>query len=69
MTFQEAGRRGGLATAERMGREYMKELGRRGGLIGGKLGGRPRLITLEEARAAYELKRSRVGHKRSGFIY
>ncbi|KSV17347.1 hypothetical protein CY91_00955 [Dehalococcoides mccartyi] len=42
LTNKEAGRLGGLKTVALYGREHMKELG--------KLGGRPRLPTLQEIR-------------------
>ena len=39
MTVEEAGRRGGLKTAETHGEEFYSEIGRKGGKIGGPKGG------------------------------
>ncbi len=39
MTVEEAGRRGGLRTAETHGEEFYSEIGRKGGKIGGPKGG------------------------------
>ena len=39
MTVAEAGRRGGLKTAETHGEEFYSEIGRKGGKIGGPKGG------------------------------
>lgn len=39
MTVEEAGRRGGLKTAETHGEEFYSEIGRKGGRIGGPKGG------------------------------
>jgi uncharacterized protein len=39
MTVEEAGRKGGLKTAETHGEEFYSEIGRKGGKIGGPKGG------------------------------
>jgi general stress protein YciG len=39
MTVAEAGRKGGLRTAETHGEEFYSEIGRKGGKIGGPRGG------------------------------
>ncbi len=39
MTVAEAGRRGGLRTAETHGEDFYSEIGRKGGKIGGLRGG------------------------------
>ena len=39
MTVEEAGRRGGLKTAETHGEGFYSEIGRKGGKIGGPKGG------------------------------
>ena len=39
MSVEEAGRRGGLRTAETHGEEFYSEIGRKGGKIGGPKGG------------------------------
>jgi uncharacterized protein len=39
MTVAEAGRKGGLRTAETHGEEFYSEIGRKGGKIGGPKGG------------------------------
>ncbi len=39
MTVAEAGRKGGLRTAEMHGEEFYSEIGRKGGKIGGPKGG------------------------------
>jgi general stress protein YciG len=39
MTVAEAGRKGGLRTAETHGEEFYSEIGRKGGRIGGSKGG------------------------------
>ena len=39
MTVEEAGRKGGLRTAETHGGEFYSEIGRKGGKIGGPKGG------------------------------
>ena len=39
MTVQEAGRKGGLKTAQIYGGEFYSEIGRKGGRIGGPKGG------------------------------
>ena len=39
MTVEEAGRKGGLRTAETHGEEFYSEIGRKGGKIGGPKGG------------------------------
>lgn len=37
--MSEAGRKGGLTTRERYGRDHFREIGRNGGLTGGAKGG------------------------------
>ncbi|KSV18471.1 hypothetical protein DA01_03445 [Dehalococcoides mccartyi] len=54
LTNKEAGRLGGLKTVALYGREHMKELG--------KLGGRPRLPTLQEIRDR-KAKASNINNK------
>jgi len=39
MTVEEAGRKGGLRTAQTHGEEFYSEIGRKGGKIGGPKGG------------------------------
>ena len=39
MTVAEAGRKGGLRTAETHGEEFYSEIGRKGGKVGGSKGG------------------------------
>ena len=39
MTVAEAGRKGGLRTAETHGEEFYSEIGRKGGKVGGPKGG------------------------------
>ena len=39
MTVEEAGRRGGLRTAQTHGEEFYSRIGRKGGKIGGSKGG------------------------------
>jgi len=53
MTVAEAGRKGGLKTAETHGEEFYSEIGRKGGKIGGPKGGR-RVRELIEEGKAYE---------------
>jgi len=53
MTVQEAGRRGGLRTAETHGEEFYSEIGRKGGKIGGPKGGQ-RVRKLIREGKAYE---------------
>ena len=53
MTVQEAGRKGGLRTAETHGEEFYSEIGRKGGKIGGPKGGQ-RVRKLIEAEKAHE---------------
>jgi len=53
MTVQEAGRRGGLKTAETHGEEFYSEIGRKGGKIGGPKGGQ-RVRKLIEVGKAHE---------------
>jgi len=53
MTVQEAGRRGGLRTAETHGEEFYSERGRKGGKIGGPRGGQ-RVRKLIQEGKAYE---------------
>jgi uncharacterized protein len=53
MTVEEAGRRGGLKTAETHGGEFYSEIGRKGGRIGGPKGGQ-RVRKLIEEGKTYE---------------
>ena len=53
MTVAEAGRRGGLKTAETHGEEFYSEIGRKGGKIGGPKGGQ-RVRDLIEAGKEHE---------------
>ena len=55
MTVEEAGRRGGLKTAETHGEEFYSEIGRKGGRIGGPKGGQ-RVRKLVQERKAHEKK-------------
>ena len=55
MTVEEAGRKGGLKTAETHGEEFYSEIGRKGGRIGGPKGGQ-RVRTLIEEGKKYENK-------------
>jgi len=49
MTVEEAGRKGGLRTAQTHGEEFYSEIGRKGGKIGGPKGGqRVRKLIQEE---------------------
>ncbi len=52
MTVEEAGRRGGLKTAQTHGEEFYSEIGRKGGRIGGPKGGQRvrRLVAQGKAR-------------------
>ena len=51
MTVEEAGRRGGLRTAETHGEEFYSEIGRKGGKIGGPKGGQRVRKLIEEGKA------------------
>jgi hypothetical protein len=53
MTVAEAGRRGGMKTAETHGEEFYSEIGRKGGKIGGPKGGQ-RVRSLIQAGKAHE---------------
>jgi hypothetical protein len=53
MTVEEAGRKGGLKTAETHGEEFYSEIGRKGGKIGGPKGGQ-RVRKLIEVGKAHE---------------
>ena len=53
MTVEEAGRKGGLRTAETHREEFYSEIGRKGGKIGGSKGGQ-RVRKLVEAGKAQE---------------
>jgi len=55
MTVEEAGRKGGLKTAETHGEEFYSENGRKRGRIGGHKGGQ-RVRTLIEEGKKYENK-------------
>ncbi len=50
MTVEEAGRRGGLRTAETHGEEFYSEIGRKGGKIGGPKGGQRVRKLVQEGR-------------------
>ena len=50
MTVEEAGRRGGLKTAETHGEEFYSEIGRKGGRIGGPKGGQRVRELIEEGK-------------------
>jgi general stress protein YciG len=50
MTVEEAGRRGGLKTAETHGEEFYSEIGRKGGKIGGSKGGQRVRKLIQEGR-------------------
>ncbi len=54
MTVAEAGRRGGLRTAETHGEEFYSEIGRKGGKIGGPKGGQRVRRLIEEGKAREE---------------
>jgi uncharacterized protein len=54
MTVEEAGRKGGLKTAETHGQEFYSEIGRKGGKIGGPKGGQRVRRLIEEGRAYEE---------------
>ena len=54
MTVEEAGRRGGLKTAETHGQEFYSEIGRKGGKIGGPRGGQRVRKLIEEGKAFEE---------------
>jgi general stress protein YciG len=51
MTVEEAGRRGGLRTAETHGEEFYSEIGRKGGKIGGPKGGQRVRRLIHEGKA------------------
>jgi uncharacterized protein len=51
MTVEEAGRRGGLRTAETHGGEFYSEIGRKGGKIGGPKGGQRVRRLIQEGKA------------------
>ena len=51
MTVEEAGRRGGLKTAETHGEEFYSEIGRKGGKIGGPKGGQRVRKLIQEGKA------------------
>ena len=51
MTVEEAGRRGGLKTAETHGEEFYSEIGRKGGKIGGPKGGQRVRKLIKEGKA------------------
>jgi general stress protein YciG len=53
MTVEEAGRRGGLKTAQIHGEEFYSKIGRKGGKIGGPKGGQ-RVRRLVEVGKEYE---------------
>ena len=55
MTVEEAGRRGGLRTAETHGEEFYSEIGRKGGKTGGLKGGQ-RVRKLIQEGKEYEEK-------------
>jgi uncharacterized protein len=55
MTVEEAGRKGGLRTAETHSGEFYSEIGRKGGRIGGPKGGQ-RVRKLIQEGKAYEEK-------------
>ena len=55
MTVEEAGRKGGLRTAETHGEEFYSEIGRKGGKIGGSKGGQ-RVRNLIEEGKTHELE-------------
>ena len=55
MTVEEAGRKGGLRTAETHGEKFYSEIGRKGGKIGGPKGGQ-RVRKLIEEGKAHELE-------------
>jgi general stress protein YciG len=54
MTVEEAGRKGGLKTAEMHGQEFYSEIGRKGGKIGGPKGGQRVRRLIGEGRAYEE---------------
>ncbi|MCW3982655.1 MAG: Em GEA1 (EM1) [Candidatus Bathyarchaeota archaeon] len=51
MTVEEAGRRGGLKTAQTHGEEFYSEIGRKGGRIGGPKGGQRVRKLVEQGKA------------------
>ena len=55
MTVEEAGRKGGLRTAETHGEEFYSEIGRKGGKISGPKGGQ-RVRNLIEEGKTHELE-------------
>jgi general stress protein YciG len=54
MTVAEAGRKGGLKTAETHGEAFYSEIGRKGGKIGGPKGGQRVRKLIEAGRASEE---------------
>ncbi len=54
MTVEEAGRRGGLRTAETHGGEFYSEIGRKGGKSGGPKGGQRVRRLIQEGKAHEE---------------
>jgi hypothetical protein len=54
MTVEEAGRRGGLKTAQTHGEEFYSEIGRKGGRIGGPKGGQRVRRLVEQGKAREE---------------
>ena len=54
MTVEEAGRKGGLKTAETHGEEFYSEIGRKGGKIGGPKGGQRVRMLIQEGKAHEE---------------
>lgn len=54
MTVAEAGRKGGLRTAETHGEEFYSEIGRKGGKIGGPKGGQRVRKLIQEGKECEE---------------
>ena len=54
-TRRDSGKKGGLVTLERYGREQLRDWG--------KLGGRPRSLTYDEIRQQQRLERNKNNHK------
>ena len=54
MTVAEAGRKGGLRTAETHGEEFYSEIGRKGGKIGGPRGGQRIRKLIQEGKECQE---------------
>jgi general stress protein YciG len=50
MTVAEAGRKGGLRTAETHGGEFYSEIGQKGGKIGGSKGGQRVRMLIQEGK-------------------